>query len=68
MLERRAAQVLAIKLNQIERAEHGGAVVLPVAEQIKDRHAFRFKYWFRQSTAAQSEPFDTDSESGTAQS
>jgi hypothetical protein len=29
VLERRAAQVLAIKLNQIERAEHGGTVVLP---------------------------------------
>jgi hypothetical protein len=28
---------MAIELNKIERAEHSRAVVLPVAEQIKDR-------------------------------
>ena len=37
LLERRPAQVLAINLNQIEGAEHGGAVMLPVAEQVKYR-------------------------------
>ena len=37
VFEGRAAQVLAIKLNKIEGAENGGVVVLPVAEQFKDR-------------------------------
>ena len=37
LLERRPAQVLAVKLDQVERAEHGGAVVLPVADQLEYR-------------------------------
>ena len=32
-----AALVFAIKLNEIEGAENSGMVVLPVAEQLKDR-------------------------------
>jgi hypothetical protein len=39
LLERRPAQVLAVKFDQVERAEHGGVVVLPVANQVKDREA-----------------------------
>ena len=37
VFEGRAAQVFAIKLNEIEGAENSGMVVLPVAEQLKDR-------------------------------
>lgn len=35
--DRCAAQVGANKLDQIERTEYSGAVMLPVAEQVKDR-------------------------------
>jgi hypothetical protein len=39
LLERRPAQVLAVKFDQVEGTEHGGVVVLLVADQVKDREA-----------------------------
>jgi hypothetical protein len=35
-LERLLAEVVAVELDQVEGAEHGGMVVVPVAEEIED--------------------------------
>jgi hypothetical protein len=39
LLDGRLAQIRAVKLDQIEGTEHSGAVVLPVAQKVKDREA-----------------------------
>jgi hypothetical protein len=39
LLDWSAAQVLAINLDQIERAEQGGMVMAPVAQEVEDRQA-----------------------------
>jgi len=38
------AQVFAVKLDQVEGAEHSRAVVLPVAQQLKDRRPLTLNY------------------------
>jgi hypothetical protein len=38
-LNRQRTQVVAIKLDQIERAEYGSVVMAPVAQEVEDREA-----------------------------
>ena len=40
-LDRLPPEVLAVEFDQIESAEHGGVVVLPIADQIEDREPVR---------------------------
>ena len=39
LLERLLAKVLAVEFDQVEGAEHGGMVVMPIAEEVEHREA-----------------------------
>ena len=39
LLDRSEPQIVAVQLDQVEGAEHGGVVMLPVAQQLEHREA-----------------------------
>ena len=41
VLDRLPPEVLAVEFGQVESAEHGGVIVMPIADQIEDREPVR---------------------------